>query len=111
MDQSILFVESRAILLPATSTKKDALLHNHIITFKMRRSIPQKSDTKIVMTVVILLYVGYVCKFFWITFKVSGKSKFQVFFRYSHKDNLIMADDACEKAVIESLKAFKKAGG
>ena len=33
--------------------KKDALLHYHIITFNMRRSIPQKSDTKIVMTVLL----------------------------------------------------------
>ena len=41
-------MELRALLLPATATKKDALLHNHIITFNM----PQKSDTKIVMTVV-----------------------------------------------------------
>ena len=32
-------------------------------------------------------------------------------FRYSHKDNLHMGDFASELAVIESLKAFKKAGG
>jgi len=30
---------------------------------------------------------------------------------YSHKDNLTMGDEACENAVIDSLKKFKAAGG
>ena len=30
---------------------------------------------------------------------------------YSHKDNLVLADAASEKAVMESMQAFKSAGG
>ena len=44
--------------------------------------------------------------------KLHQETKVNVFiFRYSHKDNLHMGDFASELAVIESLKAFKKAGG
>ena len=35
----------------------------------------------------------------------------QFYFRYSHKDNLSMGDKNCENGVLESLKAFKAAGG
>ena len=35
---------------------------------------------------------------------------FPLFFRYSHKDNLILNDEVTENAVIESLKGFKAAG-
>ena len=43
------FVVPRAPLLPATATKKDAVRSINIIIINMRFSIPQKSDTKIVM--------------------------------------------------------------